>query len=64
MTSRLRRLAVTLLVRLGILSHPPAGTGPEPSMPPVVPLIAGAFELPAVLPGLPGDWTPQTGCVP
>lgn len=59
----LTRLAAALLARLGFLRRAVAA-GPQ-TPPPAVPLIAaGTGYYPAVLLGLPGNFTPMTGCVP
>lgn len=59
----LAALTVALLTRLGYHLLPLANAGPA------VPLVAPPFAdasnwLPPCLPGLPGDWTPQTGGEP
>ena len=57
------RLAVALLLRLGVALRPLATAGL--ATPAAVPLCAGgAAWLPLRPLGLPGDYTPQTGGMP
>jgi hypothetical protein len=61
--ARLLALAIALLARLGHHLLPLANSGP------LVPFVVPPFTrvsnlLPLCLPGLPGDWTPQTGGEP